>query len=150
MQRVEQRLVDKGKGDCMTAVLASLLDIPYEAVPNFNFLPEWIWHNVYIMYLWSLGWEYDGNGHHDSWDVANGEGSFNGFYEVSIPSRTYDPEEGITHAVVMDTDFICVHDPHPNKKWQGENIKDDYLYFYGVKRRTDDAWVTIESNKPVS
>lgn len=35
MRRVYQRIVDAGRGDCMTACLASILDLPYTAVPPF-------------------------------------------------------------------------------------------------------------------
>ena len=38
---------------------------------------------------------------------------------ASVPSHSF---EGLGHSVVMDINGLVVHDPNPNKAWEGINV----------------------------
>ena len=121
MKAVEQNEVDKGTGDCMRASIASVLEIDLQAVPHMTRTNEKKWFSV--MYYFFVAYEVIYAG---MWWPAYGKrrlrkrDSINGFYLATVKSRTYPREEGITHMVVMDSAWRVAHDPHPDKKWQGE------------------------------
>lgn len=52
MKPVDQVIVDKGVGDCMRAAIASLLELPLDAVPHFliNGSRWWdvMWYFLYV------------------------------------------------------------------------------------------------------
>ena len=141
MQSVEQAISCGGRGDCMRATIASLLDLELEAVPHFILLPEHLWNYVLTMFLWSLGWSYEGCMSYSKTEsnILNMEDSFNGYFYASVPSRNF---EGKTHAVVININGVVIHDPSPTKKYQGENVIEtgSICYWYLVKRREDTEW----------
>lgn len=126
MEKVYQSIVDKDKGDCMRAVIASLLEVELEDVPDFlnrngwlkimlDFLKEKTGHRFTPI---SLSYYSD----EALFKILSDEevDCFNGFFYASVPSRTY--KDG-SHAVIIDRDFIVVHDPNPNQLWLNENVK---------------------------
>ena len=121
MKKVYQTVVDKDKGNCMQATIASILELPLDDVPNFiefDKKPGTSSQSELIRYLSTKGYDYCyiNRGRHDSTEflrkVAKFDGGVNGFFYASVPSQSF---EGCGHAVVIDTDLNIVHDPNPNQ-----------------------------------
>jgi len=116
---VEQQLIDSNKGDCMRATVASLLNLPMDAVPNF-LLSEELYHDVYVSFFWAHGWNYIGN-------ISAGLNplpidatkSINGYFPASVKSYLFNNN---THSVIMDVNGIVAHDPSPGKYYQGKKV----------------------------
>lgn len=118
MKAVFQTTVEQGDGDCMRAVVASLLDMTIEQVPHFiRFGEKWL--DMYLGFLELCGWEYVGN-NSPGGVFPQIDGSINGYFYAVVPSSLY--PDG-THAVVMDLNGIIVHDPNPNKHYLGKSLK---------------------------
>jgi hypothetical protein len=140
MIKVEQQEVDKGTGDCMRASIASILETDLQAIPHLTRTDEARWFSV--MYYFFIAYEFVYAG---VWWPAEGKrklrkrDSINGFYLVTVKSRTYPPESGITHMVVMGSDWKVAHDPHPDKKWQGELLlgNPDLEIIYKFRKMND-------------
>jgi hypothetical protein len=102
MQPVDQRVIDPDKGDCFSACIASILELPLGAIP--------VYHSDETGSAWDrwVQWFRDANltliclTHH---------GPVPGYAIRSIPSYTYDAR---LHAVVT-FDGVVVHDPSPNR-----------------------------------
>ena len=98
------------KGNCMTACVASLLDLPIEKVPYFFDFPDF-WDAVFA-FLYEQGCEYNGCLRPDAdgsigWDGAPG---IDGYFIVAGPSPRW---PGARHAVIYK-DGRMIHDPHPD------------------------------------
>lgn len=125
MIKVDQREVGKETGDCMRAAIASVLGVDIQTVPHITRVAQANANWFSVMYYFMVSHQYLYCG---GWHPREGKRrllkkhSFNGFYLASVNSRTYPPEEGITHMVVMDHEWKVAHDPHPNKEWQGETL----------------------------
>lgn len=130
MIQIYQQIIDKNHGDCMRAVIASLLELPLFEVPHFLEL-----ENTYtelINFVSKKGYEFDSFLYnHLPW----GEKKYNtlqkldpikdigikGFYFAGVYSPKYfnynipldKPYPHGTHAVVCDSKFNIVHDPNP-------------------------------------
>lgn len=116
MIKVDQEIVDAANGDCTRACLASILELPIDAIPNFiRFKDKW-----YFMlkdFVRRLGYDYIGTGYPNSHKL-NESYNINGLVIASVPSKTF-PSGG--HSVIMDLNGVVVHDPNPNKLWQDIN-----------------------------
>lgn len=144
MKPVEQLVSDGEVGDCMRAVVASLLELQTEQVPHFRLfetlnprkLPNKAggWFSVFSYFLMANGYKLGHNKHFNSGDPL-AEDSINGHFFAVVNSRNF---EG-THAVVMDMNGVVVHDPSPTKKWQGESLRDNPDFHF---------WYTTEEYKP--
>lgn len=99
-------------GDCMRAMIASLLELPIATVPHFLQMakgnPGDFWHRV-NSFLAERGYEYlsMGDKHRDGYAVDMG-----GYHEIYGPSPR-DPAN-VFHAVVGLNGKI-VFDPHPSR-----------------------------------
>jgi len=118
MTPVDQTVVDSGFGNCHQAVMASLFDLDITQVPNFILYPDTQWWTVYWYFIYGLGYEWVGTGYPGQHSLADTE-TINGSIEAVVPSRTF---PGKTHAVLIDSAGVVVHDPNPNKLWQGVNV----------------------------
>lgn len=78
-----------------------------------------------------MGWEYQGVSSNPKDFIL--ENSFDGFFLASVESKNH---IGVHHSVILNIDGDVIHDPHPNKKWQGLNaIESGKLkYWYMVSR----------------
>jgi hypothetical protein len=139
MIRIFQSRVDVNNGDCMQAVIASLLHKNLEEVPKFIEQGD-KWFSVFYSYLKDNGYEYNGTRHnikfnmlsdnptHDCFkDVKYHKPSImyrsclkndvgiGGYFFASVLSPTYTEYNNYkhTHAVVIDKNFKIVHDPNP-------------------------------------
>lgn len=114
---VDQTISDGDIGDCMRAVVASLLDMQIEAVPHFLLHGD-NWFGVFWRFLDAVGWVFEGSGRPKS-RVLLEEDSIGGYFLGIVPSKNF---EGKTHAVVLDCEGNVAHDPSPNKNYQGVNV----------------------------
>lgn len=121
MKKVFQTIVDKGKGNCMQAVVASLFDLSLEEVPNFiefDTIQQGNAHYELLKFLKKKKFDYcfiNRNAHKDTEmlkKIAKFDGGINGYFYASVPSQTF---ENGTHAVVIDSDLNIIHDPNPNQ-----------------------------------
>lgn len=117
MKKIYQSTIDKGSGDCMRAVVASLYDLELLDVPNFIEFKENC--HIHMMdFFIDKGHEpcyiYKHNYTTEQMiEIAKICGGINGYFYASVPSQTY---EGGSHAVIVDSDLNIVHDPNPNQR----------------------------------
>ena len=130
MQPVDQSTVTPTEGDCMRAVVASLFDLPLDAVPHFMRFNEKDWWRVYLGFFWALGWEV---GEWKTEGEIDPDSGIDGFFDAAVPSKTFPSSK---HAVVIDSRGVVVHDPNPNKLWLGVNVLEsgDLVGYYTMRR----------------
>lgn len=134
MKAVTQTIVNKAEadlpGDCLRATMASLLNLNILQVPHFmlysygdekreGFNPHG-WFNVQWWFLACFGYDLRGSWRvekEDLKDLIN----FEGFLECDVPSKSF---PGSRHSVIIDLEGKIVHDPNPNKLWEGTNVYD--------------------------
>lgn len=137
MIKINQTVVDKEIGNCMQAVLASLFEKPLEETINIiDYLP--CWAIPFMEWVESIGYEYEGvmspaKTIEESYKDLKEVESVGGYFFASVPSKNFD---GTYHAVVMDADGVVIHDPSPEKQWEGVDIisSGDVEYWYLFKR----------------
>jgi len=126
MKPVMQTEIHLGHGDCQRAVIASLLELDPQMVPHFAMFRARYWWHVLHYFLYALGWELEGcmNPPIDERFHANlAECGIDGYHYAGVYSRTYpDVKPRVTHAVIIDSQGVVVHDPNPNQLWAGENV----------------------------
>lgn len=136
MKKVYQRRIDPGHGDCMQAAIASLLDDEYENVPPFIEYENWF--ELFVQYVESKGYEYEGMFHNKIWGILQhptdecfDELKFhewyllnaknlkkhqgvNGLFYCTVLSPKYFNWNNMnqTHAVICDSNLNIVHDPN--------------------------------------
>lgn len=120
MKPVKQQIVDQGRGDCMRATVASLLELEIEAVPHF-ILHGTRWHNIFVSFLEACGWNWEGlmNYSETGPNILKKEDSIDGYFYTVVPSKNF---ENTWHAVVMDMNGVIVHDPSPREGYVNENV----------------------------
>lgn len=115
MTPVYQTIISAENGDCMRATIASLFDKQLHEVPDFLSFENWL----IIMQEW-IGYQGYKTGFFDTYnldgkitlkDVLKYDGGINGYFYATVQSQTFPTE---THAVIIDTNGIVVHDPNPN------------------------------------
>ena len=117
MKKVFQKIVEKDKGDCMSASIASLFEMNLEEVPYFKLFGDKWFSEMWEFYK-SKG--YDNiccfNPRNLDLELAKEalryDGGVDGFFEASVKSQTF---ENAMHSVVIDTEMKIVHDPNPNQ-----------------------------------
>lgn len=145
MKEVYQTIVDKGNGNCMQAVVASLFEVPLEQIPHFLEI-EGGWITTMLDIYKEHGYRW---GNFDVQDMPMGEvkkalkhdGGIGGFFYGVVDSLTYPGEA--THAVVVDKHLNIIHDPNPNQlamKLRPEDVK-----FVHVTR--NDWYIDGKTNK---
>lgn len=119
MKKVYQTIVDKYKGNCMQAAVASLMDLDLDRVPDFLSFGE-DWNKVWDDFWKGMGYtDHLTTIHKEGHDtellkrVAKFDRGVDGYFYAVVPSQTY---EDVQHAVVVDSDLNIVHDPNPNGK----------------------------------
>ncbi len=147
MIKVEQSEVDMDTGDCMRASIASVLELDLQVVPHLTKIDESRLHWFSVMYYFMVANKYLYKG--TFWPNQGKrkllkKHSFDGFYLAVVNSRAYESILNVTHMVVMDSNFIVVHDPHPNKKWQDELLWGDpdfcSAYKFQKMNKTDERY----------
>lgn len=138
MKKVYQTIIDAGKGNCMQAAVASLLELQLEEVPNFKDTNDF-WGELF-KFLRLHGYSFNGTLYNhrlqaaENFDIWEEKGelpknrfkylseitSVNGFYLATVYSpKFYNPMsvKQITHAVIIDDLFNIVHPV--NKEYDG-------------------------------
>lgn len=146
MRKVYQTIIDKGNGNCLQAVMASLLNYDLDQVPHFIAADDWAdcFHN----WLESQGLEYEytlynpknlGAWGDDRLLEALGltEGIDGYFYAAVYSPNNFDANEYCkgntgTHAVVVDKYLNVVHDPNPEYSSVKEYPLAQYLGHNGI------------------
>jgi hypothetical protein len=115
LKTVDQQILDQTHGDCFSACIASLLELPSEEVPNFmNKETRSVWFHAANLWLHSRGYHYievDYNLSESCW-----YSTAPGAWCILIGDSPRDP--GKHHAVVgqITNDGInMIHDPYPDK-----------------------------------
>lgn len=117
MKPVDQIVFEDGKGDCLRACVAAILELPVEEVPNFAEDGSYI--NGAIQYLGSRGFvtlrvDFTGEGY-DSHQYFSCPSHY---AVVCGKSPRSTPEKRKGHAVVgraWGWSFKVDHDPHPSR-----------------------------------
>lgn len=103
-------------GNCTQAVLATILGLPLEEVPDFNNIHRdkphsgWYWNHLRTFCL-SKGWHFQ---------MLSGERTYPTLYLASGPSA-----RGVEHFVVMKNG-VLYHDPHPSRSGI-EHVRNVYI-----------------------
>jgi hypothetical protein len=121
MKKIDQTIVDQGEGNCMQAVIASLLEIELKEVPNFikyegkkNTSP----YNEMWKFMDKLGYDMApinikiDDEPVSALDVTEIDGGIGGFFYATVESQSFHDTD---HAVVIDSELNIVHDPNPNR-----------------------------------
>lgn len=106
-------------GNCLQACVASLFELPLEAVPHFMLFKDKWWEALYL-FIQSINYELLG--------FVDGEPPHNGqYYIVSIDfGEQYD----FGHSVIFK-DGKITHDPHPIK-W---DATDKVVGYYSIVKK---------------
>ena len=136
MTPVFQRIVCRGRGDCTTACLASILNLHYEDVPAF--VAEAVdmgqphrWHKAYLVWLREIGYHIVDV----MWDDLHDWRGLDGTFAIlSVPSQRF---EGIFHDVVCTWDahesgamkMRIVHDPNPGNQPYPDTVAPSFVRF---------------------
>jgi hypothetical protein len=130
MKKVFQTIVDKDKGNCWPAAIASLLNLELDQFPHFNEAGDNCWpayeksmrYHGYkeVTRLYNPFRDFIQAGTHGRVDP---EWSFerlkefegvDGFFEAAVYSPKFSKcSLDYTHAVIIDKNFNIVHDPNP-------------------------------------
>ena len=136
MIKVFQTIVDKGHGNCMQAAVASLFELPLEAVPHFLEYRD-KWFETFYNFVREQGYEFDGTLYnYNQWRIINKrlgretakglrtrlnkikkmEGVGGYFYASVYSPKYYDTKDNppTTHAVIIDKNLNIVHDVNPS------------------------------------
>ena len=119
-------LDDKGpiKGDCFRACVASIMELPIDALPNFCSLPP-DWWERFGQWLRERGWACvevqlpaTFAVPFDTWVIFSGKGP-----------------RGVMHSVVGELKYgspsaTLVHDPHPSGEFFGDNQPDWAMFLF--------------------
>lgn len=122
MKPIYQTISNSINGNCVAAVIASLLEKEIDDVPNFVERNDWF--TAIQEFMFSHGYKFERyivNGNRTDLSEKGREdhewfhgkelpdyGSINGFYDATVYSRNF---PGCFHAVVCDKQFNIVHDP---------------------------------------
>jgi hypothetical protein len=111
---VYQTVIDKWRGNCLQAAMASMFHLELEQVPHFILYEDWF--KVFWHWLHALDHEYIGSGYQEH--IADAPLVNDALY-CSVKSKLF---PGGTHAVLINREGIVIHDPNPKKLFLGENV----------------------------
>ena len=139
---VDQTVVDKDKGDCVRAAIASMFELEIEQVPHFVLFQGDMWWTMFCSYVWGLGYELEGyyTPKERQFEPAD---LINGCILASVTSGY----SGRTHAVLIDSKGVVIHDPSPCKHWLGKDVLASRKLLHWdriIKRKaTNIGWINI-------
>ena len=142
MKPVYQQVIDRQKGDCMKAVIASLLEKEMDEVPNFIEFGQkwWTEMNEYLQkngfkekcMLWNPNPPTGGKVMEEySLDALKNYEGVGGYFWASVNSPKYH-DTGGTHAVINHKNINIVHDPNPHYKGLESYPKSDVIQYNGI------------------
>lgn len=133
MKKVFQQIVDKDRGDCMRASVASILELPLEAVPNFTDLSTGSignWFHVFTDFFFRFGYEFEYNLTKPSLKEIQESDDIDGYYLAVVKSLNI---EDRTHMIIINKAGFVVHDPSTRKNYTG--TRPDIISIYKFKKR---------------
>ena len=138
MKKIYQTIIDRGKGNCSAAVLASLFERDINDIPDVTGEG---WFSMLWKYIKSEGFVYEGMFHNKNYTrlmnptgecfkdvkylssniitpskLQNHSGVNGYFYAAVLSPELFNWTDQTTHAVVIDKNYNIVHDPNPNNK----------------------------------
>lgn len=117
MTKVFQTIFEKGYGNCMQAVIASLLDKQLCDIPNFKESENPNMHM--FIYLTKLGYDpsyfESSHGKINLFDILDFDSGIDGYFMAVVQSQTHIDDQNIKHAVIVDKHLNIIHDPNPNQ-----------------------------------
>jgi hypothetical protein len=143
MEKVYQRIVDAGNGDCMKCAIATLLNLKYEEVPHF--LEFESPNSEMINFMAAKGFEFElclynyPNSEYSTIEhLKNFEGIDGLFYASVFSPKYYKKEDGIdayqvTHAVLINKNYEIVFDPNVDYQNIEKYPESELLGYNGVK-----------------
>ena len=126
MKLIDQTIVDPLKGNCHAACIASLFDLDLDQVPNLIKFTDNTWYSVYWYFCRALGYELVYIDAKRAPRPMKEYPSIDGYYIASIASKTF-PDK--SHAIIVDGDGNVIHDPNPNKLYQGINVLNEIIHW---------------------
>lgn len=143
MNKIFQRLVDAGNGDCMKCTIATLLGLNYEDVPHFLEFENP--NSEMADFMIDKGFEFEGclynypNSEYSTINQLKDCDGINGLFYASVFSPKYYKEEDgpeayqITHAVLINKNYEIVFDPNADYQNINSYPASDYLGFNGIR-----------------
>lgn len=131
MRRVHQTITEKGKGNCVRATIASLMNKSIDEVPEFPVDDK---QSIAVMdYFFKEGYEptWIYKSQYNTMEmiaIARLDKGLGGYFYATVKSKTF---ENTLHAVVVDTNLNVVHDPHPSQQ-HAELKSEDIIDFITV------------------
>ena len=116
MKPVDQMIIDCETGDCWRACIASMFEMELEQVPKFMENGHNGWEPIFDFFEKKLGYELTGM--YRRIGPAK-KYLINGCVCGVVKSRNF---EGKNHCVLLDETGLVLHDPNPDKKFQGVNV----------------------------
>jgi len=145
MIRHTQTITDRTRGNCHQTAIASLFDLDVSQVPHFRLFDEHTWWPVLCGFVYAIGYEMLGTGHpkktiEETRERLARSPTVNGCIEATVSSKNYPPEDGVTHAVLINSSGLVIHDPHPSKAWEGLNPLEtgDLKHWALIKKRKEE------------
>lgn len=145
MIKIYQTIFERGTGNCMPAVMASLFHIKMEDVPHF--ITQENWFKSYCDFFPTIGWDYYdclnnirnlGHGGEDRFPELKELEGIDGYFEAAVYSPKYFKMEeylegnAAKHAVIVDKDCNIVHDPCIDYKDLKDYPLANLLGYHGV------------------
>lgn len=150
MIKVYQTIIDVKHGNCMQAVIASLFELPLDAVPHFK--EEESWFGSLYKFVQLYGYDIQGTLYNKTdglisgtllekyadrfTDIKEMEGVKGYFYAGVYSPKYYQLSEhrkdSATHAVIIDKNFNIVHDPNPENEGLKKYPYADEIGYNGI------------------
>lgn len=139
MKPLDQIILDSGRGDCRRACVASILNLEMEQVPHFRLYSVEQEQELFYYFMYALGWVVEGYAPYNPYNEQQKidvKDSIDGYFLAVVPSKNLAHS---LHSVIIDVNGLVVHDPHPKKKYQNENVFDskNIKYWYIFSKRTE-------------
>ena len=119
MDRIRQSIVGNERGDCMRAVIASMMEIEIEQVPHFLLFGN-KWFSCMYSFLRFMGYDVTYE-HYDFDNPFTRRHLINGCIFAIVKSKSF---KKTNHAVLINSVGRVIHDPNPNDGYKNENVKD--------------------------
>jgi hypothetical protein len=115
MIKIMQTKVDNKTGDCLRACVASMFELEIEAVPNFLLFKKRRWFQM--MWYYFKGLQCDIVYCYKPQEISN-KYLLNGCILAVVKSLN----GSNSHAILIDSVGNVLHDPSPNKSYNGTNV----------------------------
>lgn len=124
-------------GNCLQAVVASLLNLKLGDVPNFATSETW-WQDV-VDFFRKHGYYFDislynGPSVKEEYHIKRvlEFGGIDGYFWASVPSPAYFNTHGTYHAIIVDKFLNIIHDPNPGYSGIVDYPTFDRVGYHGI------------------